>query len=265
MPNGSWQPDPYGRHQMRWWDGAQWTTMVSENGITHDENAALLPPPVLPPRRRNTALIATVAAVMLVAAGVVVFLVTRDDGADTVTSGTTASGLTQPTAPITGSNGHDSQTPEGQAYVDAMMQSAGDSGMSDLEARCIAEGTVDIIGVQALKDSGVTPEMVAEGGELLPDYVPTEAQASALLDTMFGCVDFGELMVAGMGVGVLPAEQVACIGDGLETDETFRSFLISSMISSASETETTDDPMALQSALIDIMMSCGVDPSTVGG
>lgn len=35
--SGSWQPDPYGRHQYRWWDGSEWTDQVSDDGnVTSD-------------------------------------------------------------------------------------------------------------------------------------------------------------------------------------------------------------------------------------
>ena len=30
--DASWQPDPSGRHQYRWWDGAGWTDSVADNG-----------------------------------------------------------------------------------------------------------------------------------------------------------------------------------------------------------------------------------------
>ncbi|WP_229023184.1 DUF2510 domain-containing protein [Actinomarinicola tropica] len=30
--SGSWQPDPFGRHQYRWWNGAEWTDQVSNDG-----------------------------------------------------------------------------------------------------------------------------------------------------------------------------------------------------------------------------------------
>ena len=33
VPAG-WQPDPSGKYQYRWWDGAAWTHSVSTNGIT---------------------------------------------------------------------------------------------------------------------------------------------------------------------------------------------------------------------------------------
>lgn len=31
-PAGAWHPDPSGRHQLRWWDGARWTESVSDAG-----------------------------------------------------------------------------------------------------------------------------------------------------------------------------------------------------------------------------------------
>lgn len=31
---GSWQPDPFGRHQYRYWDGAEWTDQVADDGVT---------------------------------------------------------------------------------------------------------------------------------------------------------------------------------------------------------------------------------------
>lgn len=32
LPPAAWHPDPFGRHQMRYWDGAQWTEHVSNQG-----------------------------------------------------------------------------------------------------------------------------------------------------------------------------------------------------------------------------------------
>ncbi|MGI9621468.1 MAG: DUF2510 domain-containing protein [Acidimicrobiales bacterium] len=34
-PNpASWQSDPFGRHEQRWWDGEQWTEKVRSSGRT---------------------------------------------------------------------------------------------------------------------------------------------------------------------------------------------------------------------------------------
>ena len=34
MTSASWQPDPSGRHETRWWDGQRWTDHVSDHGLT---------------------------------------------------------------------------------------------------------------------------------------------------------------------------------------------------------------------------------------
>ena len=31
--NAEWHPDPTGRHELRYWDGAQWTEHVSDGGV----------------------------------------------------------------------------------------------------------------------------------------------------------------------------------------------------------------------------------------
>ena len=33
MSVSSWEPDPTGRHQYRWWDGERWTDQVADDGI----------------------------------------------------------------------------------------------------------------------------------------------------------------------------------------------------------------------------------------
>jgi hypothetical protein len=33
-PLGQWAPDPYGRHQVRYWNGTRWTDNVADNGVT---------------------------------------------------------------------------------------------------------------------------------------------------------------------------------------------------------------------------------------
>jgi hypothetical protein len=49
MADASWQPDPYGRHEQRYFDGERWTEHVSDNGAqSTDEPSA--GPVVAPPR-----------------------------------------------------------------------------------------------------------------------------------------------------------------------------------------------------------------------
>ncbi|MHB9002776.1 MAG: DUF2510 domain-containing protein [Coriobacteriia bacterium] len=34
LPAAGWLPDPTQRHELRYWDGAQWTEHVSGGGVT---------------------------------------------------------------------------------------------------------------------------------------------------------------------------------------------------------------------------------------
>jgi hypothetical protein len=50
MVDASWQPDPSGAHELRYWNGTDWTEHVSDQGTTgQDPLAAPLPPPVPAP------------------------------------------------------------------------------------------------------------------------------------------------------------------------------------------------------------------------
>jgi Protein of unknown function (DUF2510) len=42
---GTWQPDPTGRHETRYWDGAKWTAWVSDAGSTSEDPVAWPQPP----------------------------------------------------------------------------------------------------------------------------------------------------------------------------------------------------------------------------
>ena len=122
----AWHPDPTGRHQYRWWDGARWTEHASDNGTAVidplDAPAAVVPTPVVPtpvvptpvvptpvvptsfpsplgapspvspasapPKRRRTGLIVGgVAAAVLVVGGGAALLAGRGDGGADVSLG----------------------------------------------------------------------------------------------------------------------------------------------------------------------------------
>jgi hypothetical protein len=44
-----WNPDPTGRHQFRYWDGAKWTDQVADQGTTSIDPPTMPPGPVPPP------------------------------------------------------------------------------------------------------------------------------------------------------------------------------------------------------------------------
>lgn len=43
-----WQPDPYGRHQHRYWDGGAWTAHVADNGVAATDEVGSFAPPQVP-------------------------------------------------------------------------------------------------------------------------------------------------------------------------------------------------------------------------
>jgi hypothetical protein len=47
MSDASWKPDPNGRHDWRYWDGASWTDRVSDDGeqSTDPYDPGAIPPP----------------------------------------------------------------------------------------------------------------------------------------------------------------------------------------------------------------------------
>lgn len=47
MTAASWQSDPSGRHEMRWWDGQRWTDHVNDSGVTSLDPLSAVPPPTV--------------------------------------------------------------------------------------------------------------------------------------------------------------------------------------------------------------------------
>lgn len=46
-----WNPDPYGRHEQRYFDGAQWTEHVSDAGVQGTDDPQAAPPSTVVPQR----------------------------------------------------------------------------------------------------------------------------------------------------------------------------------------------------------------------
>ncbi|HEY6316496.1 MAG TPA: DUF2510 domain-containing protein, partial [Acidimicrobiia bacterium] len=45
MADAAWLPDPTGRFQYRYWDGAQWSAAVSRQGSQETDALSTQPPP----------------------------------------------------------------------------------------------------------------------------------------------------------------------------------------------------------------------------
>ncbi|MEQ1699222.1 MAG: DUF2510 domain-containing protein [Ilumatobacteraceae bacterium] len=115
MDNGSWQPDPTQRHEVRWWTGTQWSDQVADHGVASSDPlhplaapaaAPTAPTPVISPstpiggaappaasagraRTTRTLVIAGAAVGLLAVVAAVTFVLTRGDDGSKVGAATT--------------------------------------------------------------------------------------------------------------------------------------------------------------------------------
>ena len=201
-PPPSWQPDPSGRHEYRWWDGSRWTDDVADAGVASTEvpggpppGAGPTPPADTaqypqydgggppPPARRGPppALIAALAVVAVALVGGLVFFLTRDDGDDSADDETEISDQDSTT---TEQDDGDTTLPDDLAddgddlvefLADQMVEGSGGVLTHD-DAACISEGMLDEFGLERLAELGASgqdpfgdPEMVSQLLDIMED------------------------------------------------------------------------------------------------
>ena len=222
-PTPGWNPDPAGRHEYRYWDGARFTDDVADGGATAVDPmtpspeppptavqppvppappvpAAVPPPPSYDdlddgPSGRSTLLLAVLALLVvgLTAAIIVVVLNTGGSGDDddaatddtTTSTSTTAATTTTPTT-TTGGAAPEQIVDE---FADAITN--GSDGRFDREqARCMARGILDTIGLQRLAEVRAQAQGKAD---LNPVDLLTEEEQDQAFDAMRACVPGGDL------------------------------------------------------------------------
>lgn len=100
MTPPSWQPDPMGRHELRWWDGRAWTEHVTSGGVRSIDPIApqgwsAPVTPSTPVHRTRTPLLIGVAAALLViglTAGAIIIFSGTDTGDVTSIATTSVAG-----------------------------------------------------------------------------------------------------------------------------------------------------------------------------
>ena len=150
-----------------------------------------------------------------------------------------------------GGGGNAAVNDENRPYVDAMKKSLkasneedGSDGfqMSEEQMDCVAPRFVNIIGVDRMKENGVTPaDIEADETMDFSKLKMTEKDGNALYDTFGDCdINLTELMTASMAADedMTPAMK-ACI-EGVFTDENLRKMMVSSMVKGEDAAE--EDP-----------------------
>lgn len=104
------------------------------------------------------------------------------------------------------------------------LENGGGLPFGEAESRCMAEGFVESIGLDALQAAGVTPEelVAEEPSELGIDY--DDAQAGRFAALMRGCgLSASDLLLSGPGeAGAdVPEDLAACVDENVDADALF--------------------------------------------
>lgn len=140
----------------------------------------------------------------------------------------------------TGANGR-------QAYVDALVTNFNTG--QDLEifkagqVECLANGFLDIIGLEKLQAADVSPQTFAESSDLPPEVGIDEAKANRLYDQFDACgIDLASAMAKVFQAGGkgLTAAQQACF-DKVVTDDSLRASFVADFLGKSLEQDPLDE------------------------
>jgi len=124
-----------------------------------------------------------------------------------------------------GGGGGDSSSAEGQKYVDAAMKNYDKApaqtkkAISESQARCLARGVVDAVGVDGLKSEGITPSDFESGSSpfsaLKGKITKEQARAIAALAADGTCLDLLDIVVkearSATALAKLTTPQLRCV------------------------------------------------------
>jgi hypothetical protein len=165
------------------------------------------------------------------------------------------------------SGGGGDLTAEEQEYVDAMMTSlkADETApFSDEEGQCLAEGMVKAVGVDSLKEAGITPADIGGDGDVVFGDLPKE-KTDQLVSLFFEgeCFDFGALMASAIAQDPsvsIPGEKAECIGDKMSESDEFKQAFVASVTG-----DDSVDPFESVGDIFQIFADCDIDLADLGG
>lgn len=134
-------------------------------------------------------------------------------------------------------------------YVDALAASYDNPYTTPEDRRCMAEATVEVLGVDALAAAGTADELRESDRLQLFGVTPDEATAGELVDALDACVD-GRTVLFGDEAALGP-EVRACLDTAIP-DDLLRRFMIATTVSA---TGLSDDP-ELDAAITAAQSSC---------
>lgn len=216
-PVPGWQPDPTGRHDYRYWDGTRWTDDVSDAGATSVDPIGGPPQPAQEPTAvqpsvppgygepppayvdgypggpshmspssggsgPSTGLLIGLGLLVAALVGGILFVLLNQDDDDTTSDTTTTStSTTQPTTTTTAGEVTSEQVVDEFA---ASILSGSNGEFTEDQAHCMAEGILDVIGLERLAQVRIE----AGDGNQNPVDLLTEEEQEAAFDVMRECV-----------------------------------------------------------------------------
>jgi hypothetical protein len=184
-----WHPDPAGRHEYRYWDGAYWTEHVVDGGVESVDPLTggvhtPQPPPAsgTRPVRAGPAPGLLVSVAILAAAMIIgVAIVATRDGGESSTTSTTTETTSGDQTTTSGTSEDTSQSGIVDALAVGVLESS-DGAVTRDEADCIAEGMVDVLGPERILEVSQDP-----GGDAFAAL--TSDEQTVLATSMLQCVD----------------------------------------------------------------------------
>jgi hypothetical protein len=165
-------------------------------------------------------------------------------------------------------SGTDSQTPDGQRFVAALLaQPSQDSGFTDAQRRCISEAVIDNVGLKAIQDAGVTPEAVTadtDPNSPIPNVTITGPMADGIVTAMYKCADMGAYFLQALtssGTTPLAPAKAQCLAAALASSSDLRNLLKVQLTGG----DTTAAETSLQDAILPMAVTCKVTTSELAG
>jgi hypothetical protein len=128
-----------------------------------------------------------------------------------------------------GGGGGSREIEEAQGYADALVTTIYEDGFElfpEEEARCAAQGWVEVIGVDSLVQAGVAPEEFARNHDLTAGALElTKLQEEEIVGVFYDCVNLSTDHFA------------SCFGSDVEHSNSFRKFITAELLGTDEESE----------------------------
>jgi hypothetical protein len=178
--------------------------------------------------------------------------------------------------------GGSSSSGEGKDYADAIAAKLRSGSSADVftakQADCVANGMVDVIGVDTLNSAGLTPSKISGSGDTF-DAVGkklSESEANDLVEVIAGgkCFDFTDLVIKAArssSTGSDPFSKLGetktrCLFDKLLSGSAFKKAMVDSILGrESSGSDAFSKAFGNQSSTFKIFSDCNIKPSQLNG